>query len=165
MPSWGEDVKAELDANFAEIAGRIGEEQATFLCHGDRNMLIFPNLIVNDVSGLTIRVVYPVAHDYFEVNAWALGAKGESKRVRNLRLKNYVEFLGPGGLATPDDQEMLELCQRGYAADPDEGWNDLSRGMADERDGRPANKMDEFQLRVFWRRWAALLDEHARAAR
>ena len=164
MPSWGEDVKAELDRNFAEIASRIGEEQATFLCRGDRNMLIFPNLIVNDVSGLTIRVVYPVRPDYFEVNAWALAAKGESARIRDLRLKNYVEFLGPGGLATPDDQEMLELCQRGYAADPEEGWNDLSRGMADEQQGK-ASKVDEFQLRVFWRRWAELMQREAEVAR
>lgn len=159
MPSWGEDVKHHIDAIYAEMTERLGEERATFLCHGDRNMLIFPNLIINDVAGLTIRTVYPKAPGYFEVSAWALGAKGEDPVIRDLRLRNYVEFLGPGGLATPDDQEMLELCQRGYAAMPGPSWNDLSRGISLEE--KNASKMDELQLRVFWRRWHDLVRAEA----
>ncbi|MGI4815068.1 MAG: aromatic ring-hydroxylating oxygenase subunit alpha [Janthinobacterium lividum] len=155
MPSWGEDVKREIDQVYAKMVARIGEERATFLCHGDRNLLIFPNLIVNDVSGLTIRTVYPKSPDYFEVSAWALGARHEPPMLRELRLRNYVEFLGPGGLATPDDQEMLELCQRGYAAAPGAAWNDLSRGLSLEE--TEASKMDELQIRTFWRRWLELL--------
>lgn len=159
MPSWGEEVKGHIDAIYEEMKERLGEELATFLCHGDRNMLIFPNLIINDVAGLTIRTVYPKAPDYFEVSAWALGAKGEHPVIRDLRLCNYVEFLGPGGLATPDDQEMLELCQRGYQAQPGPAWNDLSRGVTLEEEN--ASKMDELQLRVFWRRWRDLLSANA----
>jgi phenylpropionate dioxygenase-like ring-hydroxylating dioxygenase large terminal subunit len=116
MPSWGDDIKAEMDGVFEAMATRIGRERADFICHGDRNLLIFPNLVVNDVCALTIRTFYPKAPDYFEVNAWALAPKGESQRLRDLRLRNYLEFLGPGGFATPDDQEMLELCQKGYDA-------------------------------------------------
>ena len=26
----------------------------------------------------------------------------------------FLEFLGPGGFATPDDNEALELCQEGF---------------------------------------------------
>jgi hypothetical protein len=35
--------------------------------------------------------------------------------------------------------------------------------MADEQQGK-ANKMDEFQLRVFWRRWAELVQREAEVA-
>jgi hypothetical protein len=36
--------------------------------------------------------------------------------------------------------------------------------MAVEQQGK-ANKMDEFQLRVFWRRWAELVQREAEVAR
>jgi len=156
MPSWGDDIKAELDGVFEAMATRIGRERADFICHGDRNLLIFPNLVVNDVCALTVRTFYPKAPDYFEVNAWALAPKGESQRLRDLRLRNYLEFLGPGGFATPDDQEMLELCQKGYQAHSGVEWNDISRGMASEDGDAPA-KQDELQMRTFWRRWRDLL--------
>ncbi|MBL8382641.1 MAG: Rieske 2Fe-2S domain-containing protein [Burkholderiales bacterium] len=156
MPSFGAEIKAEMDAVFETMAARVGRERADFICHGDRNLLIFPNLVVNDVCALTIRTFYPSAPDYFEVNAWALAPRGESQTLRDLRLRNYLEFLGPGGFATPDDQEMLELCQRGYQAHAGVEWNDLSRGMATE-DGPSPAKQDELQMRTFWRRWRDLL--------
>ena len=156
MPSWGDDIKAELDAVFEQMAARLGRERADFICHGDRNLLIFPNLVVNDVGALTIRTFYPGAPDYFEITAWALAPRGETQRLRDLRIRNYLEFLGPGGFATPDDQEMLELCQRGYQAHAGVEWNDLSRGMLSEDGDSPA-KQDELQMRTFWRRWRDLL--------
>jgi p-cumate 2,3-dioxygenase alpha subunit len=156
MPSWGDDIKAELDGVFATMAARLGRDRADFICHGDRNLLIFPNLVVNDVTSLTIRTFYPKAPDYFEVTAWALAPKGESQRLRDLRMRNFLEFLGPGGFATPDDQEMLELCQRGYQSHASVEWNDLSRGMLTE-DGPSPAKQDELQMRTFWRRWRDLL--------
>jgi p-cumate 2,3-dioxygenase alpha subunit len=164
VESWGPAIKQQIDATYREMSDRLGEERATLLCHGDRNLLIFPNLIINDVAGLTLRVVYPVSPGYFEVNAWAMAAIDEPAEIRELRLRNYVEFLGPGGLATPDDQEMLELCQRGYETGLGDEWNDLSRGMDAEVAGQPASKMDEFQLRTFWRRWAEVVGAGKEAA-
>jgi len=58
--------------------------------------------------------------------------------------------LGPGGFATPDDQEALENCQRGYRNQREVGWNDISKGMP--RQGPPKND-DEEQMRCFWRQW------------
>ena len=156
MPSWGDDIKAELDGVFESMVTRLGRERADFICHGDRNLLIFPNLVVNDVTSLTIRTFYPQSPGYFEVTAWALAPKGETGRLRELRLRNFVEFLGPGGFATPDDQEMLELCHKGYQAHEGVEWNDISRGMLTE-DGESPAKQDELQMRTFWRRWRDLL--------
>ena len=69
--------------------------------------------------------------------------------MRERRLFNFLEFLGPGGFATPDDCEALALCQRGYANLAEAGWNDISKGM-----GSAEPKIDdEVQMRVFWREW------------
>jgi len=64
-----------------------------------------------------------------EVSAWSLAPVGESATSRDEECGNFVEFLGPAGFASPDDVEMLELCQRGYANRASAPWNDISRGM------------------------------------
>ena len=161
MPSWGPEVAQELAEVHQRMVARLGEEKATFICHGDRNLLVFPNLVVNDVGALTVRTFYPQEPGYFEITAWALAPKDESARIRDLRMRNFLEFLGPGGFATPDDQEMLELCHKGYmatgagAGGPE--WNDISRGMRDENGPTPS-KQDELQMRTFWRRWKLMLE-------
>jgi p-cumate 2,3-dioxygenase subunit alpha len=65
------------------------------------------------------------------------------------RVENFNLFLGPGGLATPDDIEALEACQEGFQADP-AAYSDISRGMH-----RDAATVDELQMRAFWREWQA----------
>jgi p-cumate 2,3-dioxygenase subunit alpha len=118
-----------------------------------RNLFIFPNLIINDVQAVTVRTFYPVRPDRMTVNSWALAPKNEPLELRKLRLDNYLTFLGPGGFATPDDVELLESCQRGFANREAE-WSDISRGM-----GNPAqDALGEEQMRAFWRRWAQLMD-------
>ncbi len=88
-----------------------------------------------------------------DINAWALAPVGEGASSRDRRLRNYLEFLGPAGFATPDDVEMLEMCQRAYANEDGQQWNDISRGMQREI----CFKSDELQMRTFWRRWQELL--------
>ena len=66
-----------------------------------------------------------------------------------MRQENFLTFWGPAGLATPDDVEALQRCQRGFAAHDVAPWNDISRGMASER----KIFTDELQMRVFWREW------------
>jgi p-cumate 2,3-dioxygenase alpha subunit len=153
VAGWGDDAKQEIDALAQGIMTRLGQERGTVVARGDRNLLIFPNLVVNDIMAITVRTFYPRRPDYFDVNAWALAPIGESETSRDRRLRSFLEFLGPAGFATPDDVEMLELCQRGYANRDGVGWNDLSRGMMKEK---PA-KSDEFQMRCFWRRWYQLM--------
>ena len=53
----------------------------------------------------------------------------------------------------PDDVEMLESCQRGYATVREVEWSDISRGMKREE----PLATDELQMQVFWRRWNELL--------
>jgi p-cumate 2,3-dioxygenase subunit alpha len=93
-----------------------------------------------------------------EVSAWALAPVDEPEEASALRLRTLVSFIGPGGLATPDDIEAQEAIQRGITAtagDTREGvdWNDVSRGMADEAAGAPLRTIDEAGIRHFWRGW------------
>jgi p-cumate 2,3-dioxygenase alpha subunit len=118
----------------------------------NRNLLIFPNLIINDIMAITVRTFFPRTPDYMDITAWALAPIDEPPEHRALRLDNFLTFLGPGGFATPDDVEMLEACQMGFANREVE-WSDMSRGMKRQH---PLHN-DELQMRAFWRRWHELL--------
>jgi p-cumate 2,3-dioxygenase alpha subunit len=98
---------------------------------------------------ITVRTFYPERPDFMTINSWALGSRDETAMLRKIRLSNFLEFLGPGGFATPDDIEALQGCQRGYRTTGEAGWNDISRGMLKDV---PASD-DEEQMRVFWREW------------
>jgi p-cumate 2,3-dioxygenase alpha subunit len=151
-PAFGEAKRTELEALRQHFVERFGDEWAYRITQTSRNLLIFPNLIINDIMAITIRTFFPVTPDYMEVNAWALAPKDESAEDRALRLDNFLTFLGPGGFATPDDVEALESCQQGFANREVE-WSDLSRGM---KRSQPLID-DELQMRAFWRRWHALM--------
>jgi p-cumate 2,3-dioxygenase alpha subunit len=150
VPSMGEDKRPVMADLREGLIKRFGEQRGTRMSEFSRNMLIFPNLVINDIMAITVRTFMPTAPNKMTVNAWALGARGEDHDLRKLRLFNFLEFLGPGGFATPDDQEALENCQRGYQNLREVGWNDISKGMP--RQGPPMND-DEEQMRCFWRQW------------
>jgi p-cumate 2,3-dioxygenase alpha subunit len=158
VPAWGEKRKPEIDGVFQRLVAKHGEERATRIAKNSRNLLIFPNLVIVDVMALTFRTFYPKQPDYMEVTAWAVGPSEENEWLRKNRLHSFLEFLGPGGFATPDDVEMLESCQRGYTNTQEAGWNDVSRGM---KKAEPAT-VDEHQLRVFWKRWHELVQQAKR---
>ncbi len=159
-PMFGEAKKAELTAMREKLTERFGEERAYRIAQTSRNLFIFPNLIINDIMAITIRTFFPTTPDYMDITAWALAPVDESEDNRHLRLDNFLTFLGPGGLATPDDVDMLEGCQKGFA-NREVGWSDISRGM--HRDVPWSN--DELQIRTFWRQWHELiLQAHAAEA-
>jgi benzoate/toluate 1,2-dioxygenase alpha subunit len=132
---------------------RLGPGPASELDVG-RAMLIFPNLIVIDLPpGITIRRVEPVSPGRMDVQAWFVLPRGEPDALRRWRLNFSTSFWGPGGLGTPDDIEALECCQRGFGGVREQPWSDISRGMHKDR----PSAVDELQMRIFWRRWNALV--------
>lgn len=145
----GEEGKAETAIIRKELDDRLGKERAYEVSELNRNMIIFPNLVINDIMSLTIRTFDPVEPDYLEIRAWALGPIGEPENIRAHRLYDFIDFLGPAGFATPDDVEMLELCQQGYEHMGEVEWNDISKGMNKEK----CQADDEMQMRAFWREW------------
>lgn len=153
VPGWGENSREEIEETKRRIHERFGTERGQLITDVDRNTLMFPNFVVNDLMAITVRTFYPVSPNYMEINAWALAPIGESNESRERRLQNFVEFFGPAGFASPDDVEMLDLCQQGYANHEAVGWNDISKGML--RDTQAAD--DEEQMRNFWRKWHQMM--------
>jgi len=153
IPAWGEEGKHDLERIMAGLVERHGQESAERIALKNRNLLIFPNLIVNDIMAITVRTFYPQAPNYQHINAWALAPVDESAWSRKSRLENFLEFLGPGGFATPDDVEALQQCQAGYDNAREAAWNDISKGM-----GRAVPSYDdEAQMRAFWMQWQKML--------
>lgn len=149
IPLWGEDGRRELDEVYARLVQRFGKERADRIAFSNRNMFIFPNLVINDIMAITVRTYFPTAPDAMQVFGWALAPKEESPWARKYRLSNFLEFLGPGGFATPDDVEALEQCQRGFENMREAPWSDISKGMGKAQ----VNYDDELQMRAFWMQW------------
>ncbi|MEV5302791.1 aromatic ring-hydroxylating oxygenase subunit alpha [Amycolatopsis methanolica] len=144
---------AERDARFERFRERYGTGWVNRMM-GNRNMVIFPNLVVIDlVMGVVVRKIEPIAPDYMEVTAWELAPPEEGDELRKQRLDNFLTFWGPGGLASPDDVEALETCQVGYGARKELEWSDISRGMNKQVN----SSTDELQMRTWWRRWNELV--------
>ena len=155
---WGEEAKVEIDAIYARLVKQFGEERAIRMSRYARNLLIFPNLVINDIMSITVRSFQPKAADYMEVNVWALAPREEvGTPALERRLSNFLEFLGPGGFATPDDIEALESCQRAALSAREAPWNDLSKGFDPNGDDRIGDTKDELPQRAFWRGWQAQL--------
>jgi p-cumate 2,3-dioxygenase alpha subunit len=145
----GEAAKAEIEATKRDLQERLGTDRAERISEWNRNMIIYPNLVINDIMAATIRTINPIAPDMMEIDAWAVAPVEEEGDRLETRLQNFLEFLGPGGFATPDDVEALESCQMGFNAGGEQ-FNDISRGML-----REAQMDDELQMRTWWRQWAA----------
>jgi p-cumate 2,3-dioxygenase alpha subunit len=152
VPQMGETARVEISQVRDALIERHGPDRAERISEWNRNLLIYPNTVINDIMAVTVRTFYPVRPDFMEINAWALAPLEESGTRLQTRLHNFLEFLGPGGFATPDDVEALESCQIGFDAGG-ERFNDVSRGML-----RPAQVEDELQIRTFWRQWSAQME-------
>jgi p-cumate 2,3-dioxygenase alpha subunit len=156
IPIYGEAAKPEIEKIRTELFERLGEERATRVADTNRNLVVFPNLVLNDGSSVTIRTFHPQAPDLMKVRAWALGPVEESAEARGIRLDSFLTFYGPGGFATPDDVEALESVQKGMATFKEIPWSVMSRGMAKE--GEQLNT-DELHLRAFWLQWLELMSK------
>jgi p-cumate 2,3-dioxygenase subunit alpha len=159
-PLWDDGTNEEVERIKAENISRFGEQRGREMCEISRHLLIFPNLAFQDSqSGFRLRQIWPVAPDLIDVLQWDFVPRNERADLRASRMESSLAFLGPGGLATPDDVEALESCQLGFAAEHVE-WSDISRGML--RTSQP-RMHDELQMRSFWRQWHSSMQGHGRA--
>jgi phenylpropionate dioxygenase-like ring-hydroxylating dioxygenase large terminal subunit len=153
---WGPPMPTSRKQPIAALQRRLveayGDERARTIGQTYRQLLIFPNLIVNDTCATTIRTWDPIAPDRIHVSARALVPCDQSAEDRALALQSFLVFFGPGGFATPDDIEILESCQQAFAT-TEVPWTDCSRGMTR---AEPSFD-DELQVRAFWRRWNQLM--------
>lgn len=160
MPAWGPEAKLQIDAIRARLLAKFGPQRASRITDLHRNMVIFPNLVINDHVAITVRAFQPEAVNRMRVTAWAMGPKDESQLLRKFRLDNFLTFLGPAGFATPDDNEMLELAQVGCEGSPVE-FSDLSRGMSEDKNPDMMRATgpwtNEQQMRAYWTQWDRIM--------
>jgi p-cumate 2,3-dioxygenase alpha subunit len=156
IPIYGEEAKPELERIRAELVSRLGEARAARVADTNRNLLIFPNLVLLDGSSVSVRTFHPMGPDRMRVTAWALGPQEETPLARAVRLNSFLTFYGPGGFATPDDIEALESVQAGLATHREVPWSVMTRGMAKE--GEQLNT-DELHLRAFWIQWDRMMSQ------
>jgi len=154
IPIYGDAAKPELERIRAELVQRLGLERAKRVADTNRNLLIFPNLVLLDGSSVSVRSFQPLAPDRMRVRAGALGPVEETPLARQVRLDSFLTFYGPGGFATPDDIAALEAVQEGLGAYKEVQWSPLTRGMA--KQGEQLNT-DEAHLRAFWIQWDKLM--------
>lgn len=150
MPLMSEEILAATTQRRAAIVARLGEAHAKRMVNTSRNLILFPNMALIDLNfGIQVRTMFPTAPDRTEITGWQLMPQDAPAALRRYRIDNALTFWGPAGLATPDDVEGLEQCQRGFTSMREIEWSDISRGM---RSAEPT-AVDELQMRSFWRQW------------
>lgn len=152
---WSTELQQDMEKMKERLVERFGIERAERIANYNRNIIIFPNLVINDIMAITARTFYPISPGYLEVSGYSLAPVGEKDNHRLARNNNFLEFLGPGGFATPDDNEALELCQEAYTNNFEVEWNDISKGMVRGEDNALAT--DELQMRSFWRQYNKII--------
>ena len=145
----------------------FGERRVEWMLNRSRNLIVFPNMLLNDLAGSHLRTYRPLAPDKTEVTVWCIAPKGESRAARTARIRKFEDFFMPTGMATPDDLAALVSAQAGSEGLASR-WNDFSRGIATAIEGpdetaatlglRPATSNDASwtQETVFhgvWREW------------
>jgi p-cumate 2,3-dioxygenase subunit alpha len=151
-PLFGEDSKEEIAAIRSRLVDRFGEEHTHRMADEIRNLLIFPNLFINDIQAINIRYFEPIGPSLLETRAWTMAPRDDSAAQLARRLDSFLTFSGPAGFAIPDDVEAVESCQEGFRSCKEVEWSDISRGMTRS----PLNR-DELQMRTFWRGWKAMM--------
>jgi len=151
---WGPVVKEEIDATRARLEAEVGSERMEYICEMQKNMVIFPNLVINDILATTIRTIEPTSAGTMKINAWALAPREESDLLKSIRLDNFVSFLGPAGFGSPDDGSMLNSAQKAINACPTE-WTELSKELQDVDDLRVATGLPdgETHMQGYWTQW------------
>lgn len=81
---------------------------------------IFPGLIVQQQTNtLAMRQILPKGPGYFDLVWDFFGYADDDEALTQMRLKQ-ANLMGPSGLVSVDDTEVLELCQKGFREHPDQ---------------------------------------------
>ena len=131
MVIWADRAPADVNPLF-EAVDRLERDhpktKVDWMLRRGRNLLIFPNLMINDFAATQIRVFRPVSADETEVTIFCLAPREESRDARYARLRKFEDFFMVSGMATSDDVVALEATQEGshgrFAR-----WGEFHRGF------------------------------------
>ena len=113
----------------------------------NRNMLIYPNLIINDIMAVTMRTFMPTMAASMTITAWEVPPRDELLRGAAAAAGQLPRLPRPQRVRHPGDIEAWNPASKRFASGGVE-WNAISHGM-----GRYPQATDEEQMRAFWRRW------------
>lgn len=123
-------------SQLEQLRARVGDLKANWTVGRNFNAAIFPNMNVSQTFALIMRVARPVSVGLTEMQTYCLGAIGESKAQRALRLREFEDFFNASGFATPDDSLMYERCQDGLNHTGGPVWlQGYSRGTSEMKSG------------------------------
>ena len=146
--------------------------QADWMLRRGRNVLVFPNMVLNDLASTHMRTHRPLGPGRCEVTIWCIAPKGEPAEARAARLRKFEDFFLVTGMATSDDVISLDTAQAGCVGGA-AGWNEFTRGITEIRPGPddPAKALGidpvasgatwdhECTYVGFYRHWRKLLEE------
>ncbi len=112
-----------------EIRARVGDLKAEWMIR-QRNAVCFPNLQIADQIVPILRTFRPISVDLTELRSNVIGPIGEPTALRAARLRQFEDFVNPGGYATPDDVTIFADCQTGFRATGIDFLQGYSRGLA-----------------------------------
>jgi benzoate/toluate 1,2-dioxygenase subunit alpha len=157
------------------VRKRVGETRLAWMLR-QRNLTIFPNMQLIDITSSQLRTWRPLAVDKTEMTSHCIAPIGENPEARRFRIRQYEDFFNTTGLATSDDNVMYEFCQSGYAAEGGytQGYfrglageqHHVSRELAEQAGFTPADWRygplafgDETCFHAGYREWRRLLAE------
>ena len=75
-PALGEQNRERVEAVYSELVRKHGPERADLIGRVDRNVMIFPNLIILDLMGVVIRKLTPTSAGHTRITQWSLATAG-----------------------------------------------------------------------------------------
>ncbi len=153
------------------VAQRHGAMHAEWVVNRLRNLLIFPNLLLQDHAATQIRVIKPVSVDFTKVESFALAAREDTPEIRTKRIRQFEDFYNATGLATPDDLATFEACHDGLQGSLVQWQMGYDRGFSQMRSGGDEDSLpvgmdavssgpdfqDEVLLHGQYREWLRLM--------
>ena len=179
MAIWADRVPAEVSPLW-EAKDRLERAHppgtVKWMLLRGRNLIVFPNLMINDFAATQIRTFRPIAVDKTEVTIYCLAPREESKDARYARLRKFEDFFMVTGMATSDDVVALEDSQAGNYARL-APWCEFHRGMhsvthGPDEDAKSGGFIPETSngswdhetvYHSFYRTWRRMMSEKARA--
>jgi benzoate/toluate 1,2-dioxygenase alpha subunit len=108
----------------------FSEDKVEWMVGMGRNLYLFPNMLLMDQPSTQIRTFRPLSAERAEVRIQCVAPRGESAAARESRLRKFLDFYLPTGMATSDDIAALEDTSIGGHGRLSQ-WNDYSRGVKD----------------------------------
>jgi benzoate/toluate 1,2-dioxygenase alpha subunit len=177
MAIWADRAMPEaapLHPATARIDREFAGARADWMLRRGRNVLIFPNMVLNDLAATHMRTHRPLSATRTEITIWCIAPRGEPAEARFARLRKFEDFFLVTGLATSDDVVSLDTAQAGCWG-REAGWNEYSRGLGQSVDGpdEPARALGmtpavscpswdhETPIVGFYRHWRRVLEARA----